>query len=1009
MTRCTFRLPVLLLAAWVLALAGCGGGGGPADEEAGPGEVEAAVEAEAGELPPGEAEAADGALESEEGGQDLPEAVEAEVGDAPDVVPEVSFPCDSDQDCFKVLGHPSDACTATHCDQQEGVCVFEVSPDLKPCAEPQPCLSQAVCVSGKCRTDLTRPRVCDDHDPCTDDQCVEDACVFTPSTSFCDDGNPCTTQDRCTQGACVGKPKAECACTEDSECAAFDDDDLCNGTLACVEGVCRPAPGSAPDCAAWDSPPCKVWACDPGSGACVLQNRPADAPCNDGNPCTLGEYCYFGECQGLNLCQCDDDGDCAIHDDGDACNGVPVCQSGRCVSPAAGWVECGSPFADGPCARRRCDPASGECVARAMPDGAPCLDLDACTKGETCLGGQCGGGGEPSCDDANPCTADFCEASAGCLHQFLDVACDDGNPCTQGEYCFTGQCIPKSLSSCHDGNPCTDDVCDASGGCTFVSNLQPCDDGNPCTGGDTCAEGACVPGEYACGECDGDLDCQEFDDANLCNGLLRCIGQACVVDPATVVHCDGSGDTACSQNLCDPAAAQCKLLPVNEGKPCDDADPCTVKDACHSGTCQGLPVVCDDHNPCTQDQCAADGGCVYLPGADPCDDANPCTGGDVCGGGACQPGATDLCAGTCEGNADCAAFDDGDPCNGLVTCQGGHCAFDPASVITCPTDGDTECRKNRCVAETGLCEIRALEDGTSCNDQDVCTSPDTCTSGFCSGPNVDCDDGNGCTADSCSMFYGCVHFNHTKACDDGDACTDGDRCGDALCISGPATDCDDLNVCTLDSCDHLLGCQHQDLSEAQCDDGIPCTADVCDPVLGCTHEVVCPEYCDNQQDDDLDGKTDCADPDCKLFPACTGEGMCFPQGEVACKQQVSGDLDAPEASDLIVAYGCKAGSWAAPEQSWRFVPPCAGKVTVTVLESVSGSNPLLDAFVVPDQDGQCAGVNCQAYGAMTYIGAQGKAQALFNGVAGQTYYFIVDGRNEDTGTFTLSVACDCVP
>jgi hypothetical protein len=76
---------------------------------------------------------------------------------------------------------------------------------------------------------------------------------------------------------------------------------------------------------------------------------------------------------------------------------------------------------------------------------------------------------------------------------------------------------------------------------------------------------------------------------------------------------------------------------------------------------------------------------------------------------------------------------------------------------------------------------------------------------------------------------------------------------------------------------------------------------------------------------------------------------------------------------------------------------------------VSGSNPLLDAFVVPDQDGQCAGVNCQAYGAMTYIGAQGKAQALFNGVAGQTYYFIVDGRNEDTGTFTLSVACDCVP
>lgn len=49
---------------------------------------------------------------------------------------------------------------------------------------------------------------CDDGNGCTDDRCSGDgssSCVHTPNTAPCDDGDPCTTVDRCVGGACVGR------------------------------------------------------------------------------------------------------------------------------------------------------------------------------------------------------------------------------------------------------------------------------------------------------------------------------------------------------------------------------------------------------------------------------------------------------------------------------------------------------------------------------------------------------------------------------------------------------------------------------------------------------------------------------------------------------------------------------------------------------------------------------------------------------------------------------------
>ena len=950
-------------------------------------------------------------LEEVADGQDVPEAME--------IPPETAgvIYCEDDAPCVAQLGHPSDECGKAWCIAASGVCAFEHSADITPCEEPaDACHSWPVCVAGTCRADLSRPLRCDDYNPCTDDRCdvATGACAFEENANFCDDHDPLTSQDRCRHGRCIGNLNSPLVCAVDIDCLELDNGDPCSGQIGCVEGACRPIPGSRPACERWPAPPCRRYVCDPAAGSCVLEPLADGGACDDSNPCTIDESCFAGDCFGLNLCDCEADADCAPYDDEDACNGVIACLAGECRVDADSVVGCGDPQGS-PCEVRGCDPASGLCVSVPAFDGAPCMDLDACTRGELCAEGACvmgAGGVSVGCDDHNPCTADFCEPSLGCLHQNLDIVCDDGNPCTEGEYCQAGMCITASLEICRDDNPCTDDVCQADGGCLFIPNEQPCTDDNPCSGADTCHDGACVSGADVCGACEDDTFCDVFDDDDLCNGLLRCLDGVCAIDPATIVVCASDGDSSCAANTCDAETAQCRMMPIQEGRACDDADPCTGDDSCQLGACVGVPMDCDDGEFCTDDHCVVtdDGGdCVHAPNALACDDGDPCTEGDHCGAGACQPGGEQICGAACSDDAACAALDDGDPCNGLVRCMGGLCAFDPTTVVHCPGEGDSACRKNRCDPGTGACAIQALDDGTICNDEDVCTAPDTCTSGFCSGPAVDCDDGNHCTSDSCSIFYGCVHFLNEKECSDGNACTDGDRCHEGLCVPGTGVDCDDQNVCTADACDPGIGCVHEETWMDWCADEHACTEDTCDAVLGCQYEIICPEYCTNGKDDDLDGKTDCDDPDCQLETVCLGLGQCFAAASISCESSYQGDLEGDEADNLMSAYACTQVAYPSPEISLSFVAPCDGKVTAVLTETVEGATPLLDLFLIPDVDGTCAAQNCPGNGLalMVNMGGTGTAQLLYNATANQQYTYVVDGRNGDVGTFSLLVSCEC--
>ena len=52
---------------------------------------------------------------------------------------------------------------------------------------------------------------------------------------------------------------------------------------------------------------------------------------------------------------------------------------------------------------------------------------------------------EPLCDDANPCTDDYCAPDKSCVHLANKIACDDGDSCTLADQCAGGHCAPETL------------------------------------------------------------------------------------------------------------------------------------------------------------------------------------------------------------------------------------------------------------------------------------------------------------------------------------------------------------------------------------------------------------------------------------------------------------------------------------------------------------------------------------------------------------------------------------
>ncbi|HEY8427101.1 MAG TPA: hypothetical protein VIL20_01955, partial [Sandaracinaceae bacterium] len=131
----------------------------------------------------------------------------------------------------------------------------------------------------------------------------------------CDDGDPCTIDDRCRAGACAGTPR-----------------------------VCDSPPGA---CFA------PIGACM--GGECVYD--PADGPCDDGDPCTDGDACTGGVCRGEpRVCDAPPPPTCVSASTLRTFEPIGTCAAGSC-DYAHVDRECPDGCADGAC---RCVPTPWE-------------------------------------------------------------------------------------------------------------------------------------------------------------------------------------------------------------------------------------------------------------------------------------------------------------------------------------------------------------------------------------------------------------------------------------------------------------------------------------------------------------------------------------------------------------------------------------------------------------------------------------------------------------------------
>lgn len=145
------------------------------------------------------------------------------------------------------------------------------------------CVIDGACVAAEAHQSGNVCRVCDPS---------RNATTWSDATDACDDGDPCTYEDACVDGACIGTPNTcddAFACTED-RCGP---NGTCVHPLAAqrclIDGACYAAGDSK------DGDPCRR--CDPASprGWTLAVGH----GCDDRDACTAGDTCSEdGVCQG---------------------------------------------------------------------------------------------------------------------------------------------------------------------------------------------------------------------------------------------------------------------------------------------------------------------------------------------------------------------------------------------------------------------------------------------------------------------------------------------------------------------------------------------------------------------------------------------------------------------------------------------------------------------------------------------------------------------------------------
>jgi hypothetical protein len=630
-------------------------------------------------------------------------------------------------------------------------------------------------------------------DACNVGACVGNQCVAQPANEgqACDDGIACRGPDTCTAGVCDGGPS------------------LCTGGQSCnlVTGLCETPLA--------DPLPVNV-------GASFKYFKGATAPPATWSETSFDDSTWLSGATGFGYgTDCAAQHGTVLSDMLSTYASVYVRHRFRVDNPSAvASMLLTMDYDDGFVAY-----INGHEVARSNVVGTPPSNTQLATADHECS--TCGA----TCNPAEAFTINLVTAQLVAGNNVLAI---QGHNLTTGSTDFT--LIPTLSATegqgcavnpeCDDNNPCTDDSC-VAGACQHsADDTNACSDGIACTN-DTCSSGACVTTSA----------CPVGRTCNLGNGL-------CESTPVTVSFQQGTGgytgavDTytnaadltshASSASLTvdvSPGPQQALLkfgaLFASEGGPIPNG--ATIASATLALNITNLTDSTIGFHPMLQ--AWADTALYTTFGSTPWNST----------------------AGIQVDNIEAATTPDASrtfPATGTnqtvdVTARLQAWAVSPASnfgwvvnetvdnsVVFDSAEGTTPA--NRPTLSVTYTFSPPCSVDADCTDNNVCNGIETCVATVCqAGTSLVCNDGNGCTTDSCNPATGCTATNNTNPCSDGDACTANDTCAGGVCVSGAATNCNDANACTDDSCSSLTGCVHTNNTGSCTDANLCTTGDVC--------------------------------------------------------------------------------------------------------------------------------------------------------------------------------------
>lgn len=736
--------------------------------------------------------------------------------------------CPSGYECVSTAGESSCVCSGGSCGPT--------------------CSSDDQCALGKCTNGRCSHRACESNGDCNNDSvCV----VGSNGDGVCerrgtlDIGEVCSSSMQCESGHCTllgGTGTCQQSCVKDSDCGAdgrcardstyqaagggtcvpsascgrtlepsiVDGSVLCSSAERCATDQDCPAPGT-----------CVLEQCTCPAGACE-QSCDDDADCDAGlvclnDACVLPLACETSEdCPNANVCASDPTALPAgkhcmqngTNPEGASCDSAHECESGLCIDGRC-ELECetSADCTDGECAQRAlnnggfallCSSAGCDCKRNevCLRDGSctsakSCL-AEACSNGETCVGGVCRTTctATADCDNDESCTFSDTEAAYFCAVN--DCAC------ASDEVCTSGQCV--AASACRVDSQCPSGVC-LFGQCQTACESEKDCDGRECLATQTNRGTRLLCGTFGCG-CASDSWCDPSGLTPACYQGLDCercgAGYACAPPlPPNYFANDEPLEQAC----------QCES-PLDCGKRCERDDECAPGEECSArGRCAPSSV-CR-----TNDDCENDEDCVVA--------------------------RFDLTAenrsavvGQCQTNA-CGCTIGEDICVVLGTENACVRPNSECSVL------DTSCVKAyRCNAELSLC---------------VCDDPETCGGG-CSetadcAPDRVCDGGRcvtrGCqNNDDCPRNTVCGGPTRDRCVQPGskrdfELCREWFECESAYCFANNAC----ATPCDVAACEGDLVCQ------LFAPEDFPGERPIClDQPSDCEPACEAQQYCDNARE-----------------------------------------------------------------------------------------------------------------------------------------------------------------